>query len=143
MAEQKILDSIPHRPPFLFVDKILEQKEDSIRAEWYLDPELDFFRGHYPHQPIVPGVLLCEAIFQTSAIMLAERIRNEEGETTGKTPVLARIQEARFREMVIPEDTVVLEVQWKEKLGRFHFCQGTIWKNDKKAVTLEFALVLT
>lgn len=142
MSEAAILEAIPHRPPFLFVDKILERGEDFLKAEWYLNPELDFFRGHYPHQPIVPGVLLNEAIFQASAIMLVDRMKNSGQDPKDKTPVLSRITDARFREMVLPGDTVVLEVKWKESMSHFHFCQGIVWKGSKKAVTLEFALAL-
>jgi 3-hydroxyacyl-[acyl-carrier-protein] dehydratase len=142
MSTQEVLDAIPHRPPFLFVDRVVELTEDQIKAEWYLDPQLDFFRGHYPHQPIVPGVLLNEAIFQASAILLVHRAKQAGTTTEGKTPVLSRITDARFREMVLPGDTVTLEVKWKESMSHFHFCQGIVWKGNKRAVTLEFALAM-
>ncbi len=142
MSEPDVLEAIPHRLPFLFVDRVMELSEDHIKAEWHLDPGLDFFRGHYPHQPIVPGVLLNEAIFQASAIMLVHRAKQAGVSSDGKTPVLSRITDARFREMVLPGDTVTLDVKWKESMSHFHFCQGIVWKGNKRAVTLEFALAM-
>lgn len=142
MSDPVILESIPHRPPFLFVDRVLEHEDNRLVAEWTLSPDLDFFRGHYPGQPIVPGVLLNEAIFQATAVMLVFRARARGEDPAGKTPVLSRITDARFREMVLPGDTVRLEVRWKESMSHFHFCEGIVWKGEKKAATLSYALAL-
>ena len=67
---QDFLQFIPHRPPFLFVDKVVEETMDTIKTEKFIDSEEPFFQGHYPERPIMPGVLIFESIFQTGAIMM-------------------------------------------------------------------------
>ena len=62
-------DLIPHREPFLFVDRVLEQSENTIKAERVVKDDEFYFKGHYPGNPILPGVLLCEAMFQAGAIL--------------------------------------------------------------------------
>ena len=64
---EDVLRAIPHRPPFLFVDKIVEITDDRIRATKEIGAGESFFEGHYPGNPIMPGVLICEAIFSDMA----------------------------------------------------------------------------
>nr|MBP7518139.1 beta-hydroxyacyl-ACP dehydratase [Desulfobulbus sp.] len=71
-ADPFILERIPHRPPFLWLDRVVEVGEAAIRAEKTLPQDLDVFRGHYPDYPLMPGVLLCEAVFQAGAVLLGE-----------------------------------------------------------------------
>ena len=78
MSQEKILASIPHRPPFLLVDEIVEQSESKIVGVKLFTGEEDFFKGHYPEFPLVPGVLLCEAAMQCGAILLSQLIRRRE-----------------------------------------------------------------
>jgi 3-hydroxyacyl-[acyl-carrier-protein] dehydratase len=137
-AHPEVLKAIPHRPPFLFVDTILERTETTLVAERTLRADEAFFQGHYPNNPIMPGVLICEATFQAAAIFLSAKF--ESSDSAQKTPVLVRIQEARFRQMVKPGDTLRIEVTWKESSGQFHFLKGCVRVGGKVAATLEFAL---
>ena len=68
-----IQERIPHRAPFLFVDLILAEDETTITTEWTPGSDAEFFRGHYPGNPIVPGVLLMEFVFQSAALWFAGR----------------------------------------------------------------------
>ena len=77
MATDEILQAIPHRPPFLFVDEVVEQSEDSLTAKKHVDASEAFFEGHYPGNPIMPGVLISEAVFQTGAIFLTRLLAEE------------------------------------------------------------------
>lgn len=138
---ESILQSIPHRPPFLFIDRILELNADSAAAERLIRAEEPHFAGHYPGNPLMPGVLLCEAVFQTAAVYLVERFQLETGEP-GRTPVLARIREAKFKRMVRPGDCLRIECRYTESLGPFHFLKGRVLLDGKPALTLEFALAL-
>ncbi len=65
------LTAIPHRPPFLFVDEIVEVDDRRILTRKFADPDSDFFRGHYPDYPVMPGVLVCESCFQSGALLIA------------------------------------------------------------------------
>ena len=143
---EEIYQRIPHRPPFLFLDSILEKSVDRLTAEktWTVDE--GFYAGHYPGNPITPGVLLCESVFQAGAVFLSQRMEALDGEAdalSGTTPVLSRIEGAKFKAMVKPGETCRIEVQYKEQLSRFHFLRGKVLNAaGKTALTLEFALAL-
>ncbi|MGJ3243469.1 MAG: 3-hydroxyacyl-ACP dehydratase FabZ family protein [Opitutales bacterium] len=142
-ALEPVLKAIPHRPPFLFVDAVESVTETGAICSRTLRPDEAFFEGHYPGNPLTPGVLLCEAVFQTGAIFLSHRLAKEGKDLNSATPVLSRIQDARFKQMVKPGDTVTLEVTLKEIVSKFFFLKGTVRKTDgKTAVTLEFALAM-
>ena len=139
---EEILRSIPHRPPFLFIDEMLEVTEEGARASRTVKAEEYYFEGHYPGNPIMPGVLLCEAVFQTAAVFLTKKFERENQDITGLTPILSRIKDAKFKSMVKPGDVVVISVQMKETLGKFHFMTGKIHNGDKLVLSIEYALAL-
>ncbi len=135
-----IIDRIPHRVPFLWLDKILELAGKSIRAEKLIPADLDLFQGHYPGYPLMPGVLLCEAIFQAGALLIGELLQDKQ-DNSG-VPVLTRITGAKFKREVHPGDTIEIRAALKEKLGPAWFLKGSVWVNSKMAVQVEFACAL-
>jgi 3-hydroxyacyl-[acyl-carrier-protein] dehydratase len=138
----EILRSIPHRPPFLFIDEIVEIREDGATCKRTIRMEEPQFEGHYPGNPIMPGVLLCEACFQTGAIFLAKQIEKEGKSLNDVTPVLSRITDARFKQMVKPGDEITIEVTMKETISRFFFMSAKVLKDGKPAMTIGFALAM-
>ncbi len=90
----------------------------------------------------MPGVLLCEAVFQTGAIYLTRKLDSGKKSREGLTPILSRIKEAKFKEIVRPGDKITINVVFKETLSHFHFLHGTIRKKDKLVLSLDFALAL-
>jgi 3-hydroxyacyl-[acyl-carrier-protein] dehydratase len=136
---EEILKAIPHRPPFLFVDSIVELTDTKIKTTRKARADEEFFKGHYPGNPIMPGVLVCEAIFQSGAILLS-RIIGQAGEGV---PVLARINNAKFKNMVKPGDTLEIEAEIAEKVSNVYFLKGRASVDGKTAVTVEFAVTLT
>jgi len=131
---------IPHRPPFLFVDDIVSETPEGLvaRRTWRADET--FYEGHYPSAPITPGVLLCEAVFQTGALYLAKKAA---GTHLGSgVPLLAKISDVRFRNPIYPGDTVLIEVKKKEEIGRFTLMSGAMKKADgTRVLTVDFAVV--
>jgi 3-hydroxyacyl-[acyl-carrier-protein] dehydratase len=143
---EELLSLIPHRPPFLYVDKIVDISENHIATEKRIDPNEPFFRGHYPQTPVMPGVLVCESIFQSGAILVAkmQQSTNIPNQTTKqeKVPVLTRIREAKFKRMVLPGDLLEVEVNLTEELGGAYFMNGVARVNGKVSVRVEFAAIL-
>ncbi len=145
-SEAEIYAAIPHRPPFLWVDTIISFDAKTIVTEKFIDPDLDFFKGHYPDYPIMPGVLLCEAVFQTGALFMA-RMLKESGhtpeESCGHTPVLTRIRGAKFKRVVKPGDTIRMHVTLDENIGNAWFFKGKVLVDNKTAVTVDFGCAIT
>ncbi len=142
MDQEFIQERIPHRAPFLWLDRVLDLDlgNGAIRAEKTLPADLDIFQGHYPDYPIMPGVLLCEAVFQAGALLISEMLQGEK-EITG-VPVLTRILSAKFKREIRPGDTIEIQAILKEQLGPAWFLKGSVRLNGKIAVQVEFACAL-
>ena len=140
----QIYQSIPHRPPFLWVDKIISLAPESIETEKFISPDLDVFKGHYPDYPIMPGVLLCEAVFQSGALLMADNLKRMESSASqaGLMPVLTRIKGARFKREVKPGDTIRIQVKVDESVGHAWFFKGKVTVNDKTALKVDFGCAL-
>lgn len=136
----KVTDFIPHRPPFLFVDEVISETETGLIAKRTWRAEEAFYSGHYPGMPITPGVLLCESVFQTGALFLSRR-NVARGIPAGEgVPLLAKINEVRFRNPVFPGDTITIEVKEKELLGGFIFMSGNVKCGEKRIMSVEFSV---
>ncbi len=138
---ERITDLIPHRPPFLWVDNIISCDAESITTETFIDPDLDLFQGHYPDNPIMPGVLLCEIIFQSGALLMSKNIQSDTNEPN-EIPILTRIENAKFKRPVLPGDTVQVKVNLKETISSVSFLKGTLKVSGKTAVQVVFACAL-
>ena len=135
MSRQQIYDAIPHREPFLLVDEIVDWTESRIVCTKVFTGEEDFFAGHYPGFPIVPGVLLCEASMQCGAILLSRHLAGIEG----KVPVATRMNNVKFRRIVRPGETIRMEVDLVERLADAFFLKAKASVEGQVAVRFEFA----
>lgn len=133
-----VAELIPHRPPFLFVDEIVSESADGLvaRKTWRADE--DFYKGHYPGAPITPGVLLCEAVFQTGALYLA-RANAGMGASRG-VPLLVKISDVRFRNPIYPGDTITIEVKKKDLMAGFYQMSGSVKSGEKRVLTVDFSV---
>lgn len=84
MTQQAILDAIPHRPPFLLLDEIVEQDDQRIVCRKHFAGDEFWYGGHYPNYPLTPGVLLCEACMQAGGVLLAQKWDGDSG--TSRSP---------------------------------------------------------
>ena len=136
---EKILEHIPQREPFLFIEAIVDRTEDSITTSKKLTGEEDFFRGHFPGSPVFPGVLMCEAVFQTGALLMSLR-----GQSAGasKKALVTRIGNAKFKNMAHPGDLLLIKVDFVEMLANAAFMKGKITCDGKTVMTIEFAATL-
>ena len=133
--------AIPHREPFLFIDEIVECDGKRIVCKKTFTGREDFFRGHYPGYPIVPGVLQCEAALQAGAILLTKIFEDES--IDNMVPVVAKMGEVRFKQMVFPGDTILIEVKFREKMTGVYFLRAKVTLNGKTSVQFDFACALT
>lgn len=108
MLIEEIKKIIPHRYPFLLVDRVLELEEEQITAIKNVTVNEEFFNGHFPGQPIMPGVLQVEALAQAGAILLMKQ-KVEDSEKN--LMVFTGIKNCKFRRQVVPGDQLKLEVK--------------------------------
>ncbi|BAU23901.1 3-hydroxyacyl-ACP dehydratase [Caldimicrobium thiodismutans] len=115
ITAKEILELLPHRYPFLMVDKVLEidPEREYIKAVKNVSHNEPFFQGHFPGNPIMPGVLILEAMAQTGAIYLKKTFP----ECKEKLFVLAGIENVRFKSPVLPGDTLVIEAEKFKRKG--------------------------
>jgi len=138
----EITSLIPHRAPFLWVDTIISFVDDTIVTEKTIPTDLDLFAGHYPGNPIMPGVLLCEAIFQSGALLMG-KMRVARSKDMAALPVLTRINSAKFKRSVHPGDTVRIQVKMSETISSVSFFKGKMTIGRKTAVQVDFACTMT
>ncbi len=135
MEFDEICRRIPHRPPFLWVDRVISLAEQEIVAEKFIPADLELFKGHYPDYPLMPGVLLCEAVFQAGAILISELMGKE---SAAEVPILARIYKANFKRQVRPGSTIRMQVKLIEKIGAAWIMRGRVLLEEKTALLVEF-----
>lgn len=138
MSRAQIEAAIPHRKPMLLIEEIISQEEEKIvcRADFHGDEF--FFQGHYPNFPLVPGVILCEAAMQTGAVLLSKFVTE-----AGGVPVATRMGEVKFKRMVRPGESVLIEVKLNERLANAFFMSARVTCAGKLAASLEFACSLS
>jgi beta-hydroxyacyl-ACP dehydratase FabZ len=137
----EIASLLPHRFPFQFVDRVLEL-EDGARIVALKNVSINepFFRGHFPEQPLMPGVLICEALAQTAALLAH---RSLEGVPRGQVVVLAGMDRVRFRRPVLPGDQLHLEVRLLTRRRSLWKMQGTARVNGQIVARADLSLMET
>ena len=141
MSSEEILAAIPHRPPFLLVDEIVERDERHIVCRKTFSEDEYFYAGHYPDFPITPGVLLCEAAMQAGAVLLAPLVAGDENDSDS-VPVATRMNDVRFKRMVRPGETITMEVELNERAGKAFYLSAKVTVDGQVAVRLQFVCMM-
>lgn len=138
MDRSEIEKMIPHRPPFLFIDRV-EELEPGVRcvAWMFVDPEDAIFSGHFPAQPILPGVLMIEAVGQTAAVMMAAA--TPQG-TIGNA-LLAAVNRFKFFKPVIQGQDVRIETTKLTEAGPMAYIGGTVFVDGVIVASGELSVV--
>jgi 3-hydroxyacyl-[acyl-carrier-protein] dehydratase len=129
---------IPHRYPFLLIDRVEELVEgQKVVAYKNLTANEEFFNGHFPQEPVMPGVLIIEAMAQAGAVAILSM-----DEYKGKTAYFGGINNAKFRQKVVPGDTLRLEVEIVKLKKVAGIGKGVAYVGDKKVAEAELTFML-
>lgn len=138
LTTKEIMEILPHRAPFLLVDRIDElepgKRAVGIKAVTYNEPH---FQGHFPQEPVMPGVLICEALAQVGAVALLSQEQYK-----GKLAFFGGINKARFRQKVVPGDVLRLETELVKIKGPVGVGKATAYIGDKVCVEAELTFVV-
>lgn len=136
MTKEEIKHILPHREPMLLLDEV--RCEDGAAVGCYHVRGDEFFlQGHFPGNPIVPGVILCEILAQSACVLM------ESAMTEGMVPVYTGLNNVKFRSPVKPGDTVQTRVTMKRVKHPFYFAEGTVRVGERLCVSAEFSFAIT
>ena len=140
MNQEEIKKVIPHRDPMLLVSTVEDLVPgESIRTTFYVNPEMALFNGHFPGDPVLPGVYSVECMAQSSDILVLSTERY-----AGKTPLFLGINNVRFKSKILPGDTVEIVAKWSsERIEKaIVTCSAEMYNHGALAVTAEITLAL-
>ena len=138
MDVKQIQEILPHRYPFLLVDRVLEMEEGKrIVASKAVTMNEYFFQGHFPQEPVMPGVLIMEALAQTGAIAVLSMEQNR-----GKIAYFGGMNKVKFRNKVVPGDVLTLEMEIIKLKSRAGIGKGTAYVDGKKVAEGELTLMI-
>ncbi len=136
MNREEIKNILPHRDNMLLLDDA-ENIDGTAVAHYHVRGDEFFLKGHFPDNPIVPGVILCEILAQSACVLLGDVI------ASGKTPVYTGLDKVRFKNPVRPGDTVETKCVIKRAKTPFYFAEGTASVDGKVCVSAEFSFAIT
>lgn len=140
LNQEQIKTILPHRDPMLLVTTVEELEEgESIVTTFYVDPERDIFQGHFPGDPVLPGVYSVECMAQSADIMLLSLPRY-----AGKTPLFLGIDKVRFLRKILPGDTVTVQVRKEnERLDKaIVTCRAEMYRDGELAAQADVTLAM-
>lgn len=143
MIERSQIETmIPHRPPFLWIDRV-EELEPGVRcvALKFVDPANPIFAGHFPAKPILPGVLLIEAVAQTAGVMLGSAAPHGPGSSGGQLALLAAVNRFKFLKPVTPGQELRIETRKLTDAGPMAYISGTVWVDGEIVASGELSVV--
>ena len=135
---QKPADLLPHRSPFLFVDEITEiTPGEAVKANWNLTGDEDFFAGHFPGRPTLPGVLMVEALAQVGACGVLS-----VPEFEGKLPLFGGVNNVKFRRQVLPGERLDMEVELTSLKSRAGKGSGKAYVDGELACSADLLFMI-
>ncbi|MBQ8164813.1 MAG: beta-hydroxyacyl-ACP dehydratase [Clostridia bacterium] len=135
MTQEEIKKILPHRDSMLLLDDV-ENQDGTAVGHYKVRGDEFFLNGHFPGNPIVPGVILCEILAQSSCILMADVM------TEGKLPVYTGLNNVKFRNPVRPGDLIETRCSIKRSKHPFYFAEGTVNVDGKVCVSAEFSFAI-
>ena len=136
MNREEIMSILPHREEMLLLDSVERDGGDAV-GRYAVRGDEFFLRGHFPGNPIVPGVILCEILAQSACVLLKDAMGG------GKLPVYTGLNNVRFRSPVRPGDTAETRCRIKRAKHPFYFAEGTVSVDGRLCVSAEFSFAIT
>ncbi|HIZ03145.1 MAG TPA: beta-hydroxyacyl-ACP dehydratase [Candidatus Borkfalkia avistercoris] len=133
MNRDEIKEFLPHREPMLLLDEVVVEDGRAI-GKYTVRGDEFFLQGHFPGNPIVPGVIQCEMIAQTAVALLPD--------CKGKTPLYTGLNNVKFKNPLLPGDTAVMTVELTARKGVFCFAKGKLEANGKLCTSAEFSFAI-
>jgi 3-hydroxyacyl-[acyl-carrier-protein] dehydratase len=142
IERSEIETMIPHRPPFLWIDRV-EELDPGVRcvAVKFVNPKDPIFAGHFPAKPILPGVLLIEAVAQTAGVMLGSAAPRDAAGTGARVALLAAVNRFKFLKPVTPGQELRIETKKLTDAGPMAYISGTVWVDGEIVASGELSVV--
>lgn len=136
MNKEELKNYLPHREPMLLIDEIDIDENKVVHAKYHVTGEEFFLKGHFPGQPTVPGVILCEMMGQSCSLLILDDL-------IGKITLYTGIDNVRFKSQVVPGDTIEIESTLTSKRANMYFCEAKASVNGRLCAkgSLSFALI--
>ncbi|HWP51937.1 MAG TPA: 3-hydroxyacyl-ACP dehydratase FabZ [Clostridia bacterium] len=135
MNREKIKELLPHREPMLLVDEAECDEHQRAVGRYTVRGDEWFLQGHFPGNPVVPGVVLCEIMAQTCCVLFAQ-------DAVGKTPYYTGLDKVKFRRKVLPGDTIEISCEITKQKNPFYFISGKGTVNGELAISADFSFAL-
>ena len=136
MNRDEIMQILPHRDDMLLLDDV-EERDGTAVGHYTVRGDEFFLRGHFPDNPIVPGVILCEILAQSACVLLQDAMRE------GKIPVYTGLNNVKFRSPVKPGDSVETQCRITRAKFPFYFAEGKVTVDGRICVSAEFSFAIT
>ena len=136
MNREEIMQILPHREPMLLIDDAEVVNAEAV-GHYHVRGDEFFLKGHFPDDPIVPGVILCEILAQSACVLMKDAM------VDGKLPVYTGLNNVKFRSPVKPGDTVQTRCHIKRAKHPFYFAEGTVSVDGRLCVSAEFSFAIT
>lgn len=135
MNQNEIMNILPHRAPMLLVNEV-EKIDDTAYGKYHVRGDEFFLQGHFPDNPVVPGVILCEILAQSACVLLADQMAQ------GKTPMYTGLNKVRFKSPVRPGDTFETKCRITRSRPPFYFAEGQGYVGDRLCLSAEFSFAI-
>lgn len=135
MTKEEIMQILPHREDMLLLDEVSMDGEGAV-GHYHVRGDEFFLRGHFPGNPIVPGVILCEILAQSACVLMKDAMAE------GKLPVYTGLNNVKFRSPVRPGDTIETRCRIRRAKHPFYFAEGTVSVEGRLCVSAEFSFAI-
>lgn len=139
LNREQINQLIPQSPPFLLLDEVMDSTADSLLASYTFSQNEEFLKGHFPGDPIIPGVLLCECCLQAGAVWMAMQNTLPKASKA----IVTKMDKVKFKNFLRPEEKIHILVSKIESIDNYTLMKGKISKNDSLVMSLEFMVGIT